>query len=274
MICMLIIFTLCTLTVESRTNRENNVYNSLKRATDDAIESVLEEKTYSIRSNEQFVAAVTEMLCNSLVSQNEIMKCSCGYEGRPSANEGTEVNAEFAMQSKILRCPNCGTTQIADPTSSDPTKRKGISPDLTVKDEKLKLTIEVVEADFRRGLLSLNIVEEYTNPMGAIGTCEYATTVIFDEAKIHDTYAINYYDVTGILIESYIVRAGDVWPQPSVDIRNKYKITKWGSLLGGGGETFIVPSNVPADSEVNNITKYIQYDAATGSVNLYGNYQP
>ena len=264
MICVFLVFTLGILTVESRTNRENNVYNSLKRATDDAIESVLEEQVYSVRSNEEFVAALSEMLCNSIISQNEIMKCSCGYEGTRAFFTKVEENAEFTLiQTDALKCPNCGTTDM-----------NKISADLTTVDPNLKLVIEVVEADYRRGLLSLNIIQEYTNPMGEIGTCEYSTTVIFDEAKIHDTYVINYYDVTGVLIQSYVVRAGDPWPEPSAEIKSQYGITKWGSSVGGGGTIFTVPSNVPFDTEENNITQYVQYDAATGCVELYGNYQP
>lgn len=261
---MFLIFTLGILTVESRTNRENNVYNSLKRATDDAIESVLEEQVYSVRSNEQFIAALTEMLCNSIISQNEIMKCQCGYEGTQRMfTTNAEINSEFALFQDIVKCPGCGTTDIAK-----------IDSDLTTVDQNLKLVIEVVEVDYRRGLLALNIIQEYTNPMGAIGTCEYSTTVIFDEAKIHDTYVINYYDVTGVLIQSYVVRAGDPWPEPSDAIKTQYGITAWGTNVGGGGEIFTIPDYVPSDTADNgkNITQYVQYDASTGCVNLYGNY--
>lgn len=275
LICMFLIFTLGILTVESRTNRENNVYNTLKRATDDAIESVLEEQNFAVRSNEELVAAVTEMICNSIVAQDEMLSCSCGYKSDDNAEfmkTKDDNNNEFSDYRYYYQCPSCGTTQIADPMSADANARQGITIDLTTADPNLKLVIEVVEADYKRGLLSLNVIQEYTNPMGAIGTCEYSTTVIFDEAKIYDTYVINYYDVSGILIESYVVRAGDVWPEPKAEVKAKYGITQWGTNVGGGGEIFNIPSNVPADTETNNITQYVQYDAATGSVNLYGNY--
>jgi hypothetical protein len=77
-----------------------------------------------------------------------------------------------------------------------------------------------------------------------------------------------------MLIQSYKVRAGDPWPQPSSDIKSKHKITKWGTTLGGGGDEFTVPSKVPSGTDINPIVNYAQYDATTGSVNLYGNYRP
>lgn len=218
MMTMCIIFTLSWITIESRTNRENNAYQSLKRATDQAVTSILENQSYQIDNNEEFVAALTMMLCDSLIS-------------------------------------NDGTVQ-----------------DGTTPDKNLKITIEVVQADYYRGLLSLNIIEEYSNPMGSIGTCEYATTVVFDEAKIYDTYTIRYYDANGIMIASYVVKAGDKWPTPPTTLMNQYKITRWGSVLGGGGSIFTVPSKVPLDSEQNNITKFIQYHSDTNSVDLYGNF--
>lgn len=217
MIVMCVFFTLATITVESRTNRENNAYQTLKRATDSAVSSVLETQKYQIDNNEEFVAALTMMLCDSLIS-----------------NDGT-------------------------------------SSDSTTPDKNLKVTIEVVQADYHRGLLSLNIIEEYTNPIGSIGTCEYATTVVFDEAKIYDTYTIRYYDANGIMLASYVVKAGDKWPEPNTLLKEQYRINKWGSTLGGGGDTFTIPSTVPLDSEANNITHFPQYHADTNSVDLYGN---
>lgn len=273
---MFLVFTLGILTVESRTNRESNVYGTLKRATDDAIESVLEEQTFAVHSNEELVAAVTEMICHSIISQDEMLYCTaCGYKSFDNSEfmkTKDDSNNEFSDYRYYYQCPSCKTTKMADPMSSNAEDRKGIVVDSTTSDPNLKLTIEVIEADYMRGLLSLNIIQEFTNPMGAIGTCEYATTVIFDEAKIYDTYVINYYDVSGILIESYVVRAGDIWPEPKAEVKAKYGITKWGTNVGGGGEIFNIPSHVPADTETNNITQYIQFDAATGSVNLYGNY--
>jgi len=211
------------MTVESRTNRENNTQSALKRATDNAVTSILENQSYSVSSNEQFVATLIEMICDSLISHNG-------------------------------------------------------AGDTTTPDKNLKLTVEIVEADYMRGLLSLNIVEEYTNPIGSIGTCEYATTVIFDEVKIYDTYTINYYDANGLMIESYIVKAGDTFPEPSSNIKNQYHITAWYTKVsytaGGGGNQFIVPATVPIDSITDNITKYEQYDSFTRTVSLYGNYVP
>lgn len=266
MIIMLVVFLLGIITVESRTNRENNAQSSLKRATDNAIESILENQNYVVHSNEEFVATLTEMICDSLISQDGRVKCeNCGHRGSKESftTSVTENNTEFALEHEILKCPSCGNTDSSK-----------ISADLTTDDKNLKLTIEIVDADYFKGLLSLNIVEEYTNPTGRIGTCEYATTVIFDEAKIYDTYTIKYYDFNGVLIESYIVRAGDAFPEPSDNIKNQYKITKWGSTLGGGGAEFIVPDTVPLDTVTNNISQYPQYDSSNKCLNLYGNYQP
>lgn len=265
LILMFIICLLGIMTIESRTNRENNVQKTLKRATDNAVESILENQNYSVHSNKEFVATLTEMICDSLVSNDDRTTCkACGYSGTIDEFHHTVVehNQEFTFKNKwALRCPHCGNTDTSK-----------IKYDTTTKDDNLKLTIEIVDADYIKGLLSLNIIEEYTNPTGAIGTCEYATTVIYDEAKIYDSYTINYYDVNGLLIESYVVRAGDNFPQPSDSVKNQYHITGWFTNVGGSGHQFVVPDKVPLDSSTNNITQFEQYNATTKSLNLYGNY--
>lgn len=224
---IILVFTIMsTLMIESRTNRENNVQRSLKKAADNAITSVIENQSYSINSNEQFVAAVAQMICDSLIS-------------------------------------NDGTTS-----------------DSTTPDENLKIVIEVVEADYVKGLISLNIIEEYTNPIGSIGTCEYATTVVFDEAKIHDTYTINYYNANGALISSYIVREGDTFPEPSDGIKSKYHITGWGSVIGGGGSAFTKPATVPESGTMDSSTSLFKQTYSAwwsddiNGVKLYGNFVP
>lgn len=220
MIVIFVYFIMALLTIESRTNRENNQQAALKRATDHAIERVLETQSFTVYTNEEFVAAVTMMICDSLIS-----------------NDGT-------------------------------------SSDNTTPDENLAITIEVVQADYKRGLLSLNVVNEFTNPLGSIGTCEYATTVVFDQAKIYDTYRLNYYDANGILISGYIIRAGDDWPVPSESVINSFGINKWHSEPDGGGIEFAMPADgiVPYDTSTDNIsTRYPDfYDSANKAVNLYG----
>lgn len=267
LIIIFAIFTMCVLTVESRTNRENNAQSALKKATNDAIESVLENQNYVVRSNEEFVATLTEMICDSLISHNDAAECHvCGYKGTKSEFETqtTKQETEFTMEYSTLKCPSCGNTD---------TDKMDI--DLTTDDKNLKLTIEIIDADYIKGLLSLNIVEEYTNPIGAIGTCEYATTVVFDAAKIYDTYAIKYCDYSGVLIDSYIVRAGDAFPQPSDSVKRQYGITKWGSEVGGGGAEFIVPDTVPSDNAADGIgmSSYPQFNSVEGTLSLYGNYE-
>lgn len=240
---MCVLFSLGIVTIETRTNRENNIQKSLKKSADDAVTSILENQSYSIENNEQFVATFTEMLCDSLVENSDTSKDVVA----PRTNVKDNINYDTATMD---------------------------SNDHTTKDNNLKLTIEVVEADYAKGLLSLNIIEEYTNPIGRIGTCEYATTVVFDEAKIYDTYLLKYFDANGILIHSFVVRAGDPWPTLDSLTTMQYHITKWGTEIGGGGEEFKIPKKVPLDSATNNVTSLKQYDAATNSINLYGNYEP
>ena len=182
-------FILAVITIESRTNRENNQQRALKKAVDNAIESVLENQTFSVYNDEQFVASISAMICDSLISK-------------------------------------------------DRTKT-----DSTTPDTNLKLTLEIVDADYERGLICMNTILEYTNPFGSIGTCEYSTTVVFDEAKVHDEYRINYYDYNGILIETYMIRAGDVWPEPSDSLKNRYRIGGWYTNLGGSGNEFVITRN-------------------------------
>ena len=153
--------------------------------------------------------------------------------------------------------------------------------DNTVPDPNLKLTIEVIEADFVKGLLCVHVVQEYTNPIGTISTCEASTTIIFDEMQTHEQYTIQYYNANGVIVASYIVKEGDDWPEPSQTIKDAYKITKWGSSIGGGGTNFIslnIPvtngkKTVPYANMNNNMYSYSAfYDASTRTMKLYGDY--
>ena len=215
---ILVFSTIGIITIESRTGRENDVQRTLKRATDAAIESVMENQSYTVNSNEQLVATLTEMICDSIISHD------------------------------------------------------GAGKSATEPDKNLKLVIEVVEADYVKGLICLNIIEEYTNPSGAIGTCEYATTVVFDEVQLYETFTINYYNANGILIASYIAKEGDEWPRPTDAIMAKYKITQWGSTQGGNGQPFHMPEKVPGVNDADALSTYPHFNAATGELNLYGNY--
>lgn len=47
-------------------------------------------------------------------------------------------------------------------------------------DSKSKITVNVIKADTEKGLLSLEIVEEFTYPNGKIGSVSYNKTAIFD----------------------------------------------------------------------------------------------
>lgn len=232
---IVLIFTVIgTVITESRTNRENNVQQSLKRATKAAVKAVLDEQSYTIDSNEQFVAAVAQQLCNNLISNSQVHydKATGIYEASMS---------------------------------------KGA--DNTVPDPNLKLTLEVVEADYAKGLLCFNVVEEYTNPIGTVGTCEYATTVIFDKAQEYMQYTIQYYNANNIMVGNYIVKEGDKWPVPSSAITDSYHITSWGAVLGGSGTRFVPPATVPYEYEENNMASYSAfYDEMTQTMRIYGNY--
>lgn len=224
------IFTIvCVIMIESRTNREANAQQSLKKATKTAVEKVLEEQAYTIDSNEQFVAAVAQVICDNLISNNEIQ---------------SKGNGKYV-----------GT----------------VANDNTVPDKNLKITLEVVKADFAKGLLCINVVEEFTNPIGTIGTCEYATTVIFDEAQNYEQYTIEYYNANNVLIASYVVKEGDNWPFPSERLMNLYKVTSWGSQIGGSGVNF----NSLAIPEHDNGTKYVPFDHMNNNMASFANfYEP
>lgn len=238
------IFTIvCVIMVESRTNREANVRQSLETATKTAVQKVLEEQAYTIDSNEQFVAAVAQVVCDDLISNSEVK-----YNGDNSNPRWTGTNTN----------------------------------DNTVPDPNLKLTFEIVKADFAKGLLCLNVVEEFTNPIGTVGTCEYATTVIFDEAQNYDQYTIQYYNANNVLVASFIAKEGDDWPYPSQNLINLYRIGSWGSGIGATGvslDSLNIPTHkngkkyVPFAHMTNNMSSYVPfYDETSKTMKIYGNY--
>ena len=241
---VLVFSILASSMIESRTNRENNLTQAVRHASKSVVQSVMEEQAYTVNSDEQLVAAFAQELCNNLISNSEV---EATYDENGKVTGWTGSNSE----------------------------------DNTVPDPNLKLTIEVVEADFVKGLLCVHVVQEYTNPIGTISTCEASTTIIFDEVQTHEQYTIQYYNANGVIVASYIVKEGDDWPEPSQQIKDAYKITKWGSTMGGGGTNFTslnIPTTdghktVPYANMNNNMNSYSAfYDVSTRTMKIYGNY--
>lgn len=61
------------------------------------------------------------------------------------------------------------------------------------RDKNLKVVIEVIGADYEKGIMSFNVVEEFTNPDGSIGSTNYQTTAVLDREQQQKTYTVTYW---------------------------------------------------------------------------------
>lgn len=79
--------------------------------------------------------------------------------------------------------------------------------------DSIKLTVEVAAADVDKGLISLNIVEEFTQLDGTAGHAEAQTTVIFDKEKDRLNHTVTILTPDKNVWKSFSVKDGDNMPE-------------------------------------------------------------
>ena len=101
-------------------------------------------------------------------------------------------------------------------------------------DSNLQLHIEIADIDYKLGLIALNVVEEYTNPNGEIGSVSYARTAILEQETQEPVYSIIYYakdrNDNWQVFKSYKASFGDDFPIPWAVLDSS------GAPLNGSGD--------------------------------------
>lgn len=132
-----------------------------------------------------------------------------------------------------------------------------------------KLSVDVVKADYDRGMLSIKITENYSHPNGKEGTVEAYKTVIYDQKTLEDTKmaTVSFYrtkeDMENggeVFKTSRIVPGDTVFPPEGPkhpDNPSRMKFIRWmgadGNAFDAGGMEF------EATEETNSYMFFAEY---------------
>lgn len=86
-----------------------------------------------------------------------------------------------------------------------------------------EIEIKVAGIDYNKGLLSLEVIEHYTNPNGKSGMCKLTKTVLFEEG-IESVYFKIVYKVNDKIVSEFKVLNGDKCEIPNA---KDTTITEW-----------------------------------------------
>lgn len=97
--------------------------------------------------------------------------------------------------------------------------------------------VNILEADPKLGILSVEVVEVYSHSNGNKGTVSTVRTVIFDEEEPEQklTYRANYYFADNTLYKSYSVMEGNMVPVPLSPTTEGKIFQGWKFRSGGTG---------------------------------------
>ncbi len=76
---------------------------------------------------------------------------------------------------------------------------------LTTYENDANIEIQIMNADEKKGLLSIKVKEYYVNPNGNPGINECEKTVVFDKTDFLNIYTVYYYDTKGSVCSKYTV---------------------------------------------------------------------
>ena len=76
--------------------------------------------------------------------------------------------------------------------------------------------VKVAGLDYKKGLLSVNVVEHFTHPSGKDAELSYSTTVVMEQADADHYYTVNFHDADGEVYKSYQLSAGSNLTEPYI----------------------------------------------------------
>lgn len=97
------------------------------------------------------------------------------------------------------------------------------------------ISVNVYGADAEKGLLSVNVVENYKHPTGADGKVEHSSTVILDKkVEVQETHTVDFYLDAGDTESymSFVVYTGDMIITPIAPQKKNKTFVSWHDTNG------------------------------------------
>ena len=108
--------------------------------------------------------------------------------------------------------------------------------------------VNIAGIDYKKGLLSVNVVEHFTHPSGKDAELSYSTTVVMEQSDADHYYTVNFYNVDGEVYKSYQLCTGSKVTEPYIpDVPGK---TFVGWKDADGNEVDIDSVKVSGDMEL------------------------
>lgn len=77
------------------------------------------------------------------------------------------------------------------------------------------IEVKIAGIDYKKGLLSVEVIEHYIHPAGKPGEVRYQTTVILEQAEAEKYHSVEFYDANGNLLKTYTLKTGTKVVTPS-----------------------------------------------------------
>lgn len=118
-----------------------------------------------------------------------------------------------------------------------------------------KITVKILKQDMEKGLLSVEVDEEYTHPNGNTGTVSVVRTVIFDRSIKQDEiyHTINFW-VNGEKYKSYSILEGNALIDPKEPEEEDQEFLYW---MNKADDSQVDISDLTADKDYNFSAKFM-----------------
>lgn len=105
-------------------------------------------------------------------------------------------------------------------------------------DSNSDITVSVLDADAKKGILSMEVVEKFLHPNGNEGSVSQVRTVIFDKAMEQETeyHKVGFYMDGDEVYKEYCIPKGSVCSIPVSPQKEGKKFLYWCFVTGGAGK--------------------------------------
>lgn len=113
------------------------------------------------------------------------------------------------------------------------------------------VTVAILEADEKKGILSVEVTENYKHPNGKMGSVSAVRTVIFDRTieEEKEQVAVEFYIADEELYKKYLLEKGSMCVLPAPPKKEGKTFKNWRFVTGGQGvaEEIKVPTGIGAE---------------------------
>ena len=156
--------------------------------------------------------------------------------GRVTRQEETELALSQAIESTLSGAMEEENRRILDD--------KGMVADflqtlLIQANSESDITVSVLDADCKRGILSAEVTEAYRHPNGREGTVSAVRTVIFDkprEPEVKEIRKVRFYTADHKLYKEYRLQKDSFCMVPAPPVKKGADFCGWRFMSGGMGK--------------------------------------